>query len=137
MAAYIDLNCVRAELVTDPKDYRFCGYAEAVAGRSAAQTGLRAVTGDHTWVETQAHYREVLFGTGAGVKEAAATIPTADLESVIAEGGKLPLLQPTAGSVNSEMHPRLRSADQECAWKIQGRAFEGSCIRRCRPPSFA
>jgi REP element-mobilizing transposase RayT len=31
MAAYIDLNPVRAGLVDDPKDYRFCGYAEAVA----------------------------------------------------------------------------------------------------------
>ncbi len=91
MAAYIDLNCVRAGLVTDPKDYRFCGYAEAVAGSTAAQAGLRAVTGDRTWDEAQAHYREVLFGTGAGAKEAAATIPAADLERVIAQGGKLPL----------------------------------------------
>jgi len=31
MAAYIDLNPVRAALAADPKDYRFCGYAEAVA----------------------------------------------------------------------------------------------------------
>jgi putative transposase len=31
MAAYIDLNPVRAGLVEDPKDYRFCGYSEAVA----------------------------------------------------------------------------------------------------------
>lgn len=31
MGAYIDLNPVRAGLVKDPKDYRFCGYAEAVA----------------------------------------------------------------------------------------------------------
>ena len=31
MAAHIDLNPVRAGLVKDPKDYRFCGYAEAVA----------------------------------------------------------------------------------------------------------
>jgi hypothetical protein len=30
MATDIDLNCVRAGLATDPKDYRFCGYAEAV-----------------------------------------------------------------------------------------------------------
>jgi putative transposase len=32
MAAYIDLNPVRAGLVKDPKDYRWCGYAEALAG---------------------------------------------------------------------------------------------------------
>jgi hypothetical protein len=32
MAAYIDLNPVRAKICDDPKDYRWCGYAEAVAG---------------------------------------------------------------------------------------------------------
>jgi putative transposase len=31
MAAYIDLNSVRAGIVDDPKDYRCCSYAEAVA----------------------------------------------------------------------------------------------------------
>ena len=43
MAAYIDLNPVRAGMVTDPKDYRWCGYAEALAGRKAAQAGLKVV----------------------------------------------------------------------------------------------
>ena len=42
MAAYIDLNPVRACLVKDPKDYRFCGYAEAVAEGGEAAKGLRA-----------------------------------------------------------------------------------------------
>jgi putative transposase len=32
MAAYIDLNLVRAGIVGDPKDYRWCGYGAAVAG---------------------------------------------------------------------------------------------------------
>ena len=39
MAAYIDLNPVRAGLVEDPKDYRFCGYAEALGG--SGETGAR------------------------------------------------------------------------------------------------
>jgi len=39
MAAYIDLNPVRAGLVEDPKDYRFCGYAEAVARSAGAGEG--------------------------------------------------------------------------------------------------
>ena len=43
MAAYIDLNPVRAGLVEDPKDYRFCGYAEAVAGEAKAEKGISAV----------------------------------------------------------------------------------------------
>jgi putative transposase len=90
-AAYIDLNSVRAGLVTDPKDYRFCGYAEAVAGAAAARTGICSVTGGRAWDEAQAHYREVLFGTGAGAREGAATIPAAELQRVIDEGGRLPL----------------------------------------------
>ena len=41
MAAYIDLNPLRAGLVKDPKDYRFCGYAEAVAlSASSGQAGV-------------------------------------------------------------------------------------------------
>jgi putative transposase len=43
MAAYIDLNPVRAGMVSDPKDYRFSGYGEAVAGVELARQGLRGV----------------------------------------------------------------------------------------------
>ena len=31
VAAYIVLNPVRAALCADPKEYRYCGYAEALA----------------------------------------------------------------------------------------------------------
>ena len=47
MAAYIDLNPVRAGLVEDPKDYRWCGYAEAVAGARCAQLGLARIWSTH------------------------------------------------------------------------------------------
>ncbi|HKK18031.1 MAG TPA: transposase [Opitutales bacterium] len=47
MAAYIDLNSVRAGIVEDPKDYRFCGYAEAIAGEALAKKGLIRVWRDH------------------------------------------------------------------------------------------
>jgi len=40
MAAYIDLNPVRAGLVDDPMEYRWCGYAAAEAGRKDARRGL-------------------------------------------------------------------------------------------------
>jgi putative transposase len=43
MAAYIDLNPVRAGIVEDPKDYRFCGYAEAVSGAARSRSGLRFI----------------------------------------------------------------------------------------------
>ena len=43
MAAYIDLNPVRAKMVDDPKDYRWCSYGEAVAGKKLARAGLQRV----------------------------------------------------------------------------------------------
>lgn len=43
MAAYIDLNPVRARLVDDPKDYRWCGYGEAMAGQIRAKEGVEVV----------------------------------------------------------------------------------------------
>jgi putative transposase len=90
IATYIDLNCVRAGLATDPKDYRFCGYAEAVAGNAHAQAGLRSILGT-SWFETQATYRHWLFGTATEARDSGAVIDAALLEKVIEEGGKLPL----------------------------------------------
>jgi hypothetical protein len=40
MAAYIDLNPVRAGLVRDAADYPWCGYGEAKAGTRKAQRGI-------------------------------------------------------------------------------------------------
>ena len=50
MAAYIDLNPIRAKLVADPRDYRWCGYAEAVAGK-IVKPGLRRSQREKTWRE--------------------------------------------------------------------------------------
>ena len=90
MAAYIDLNPVRAGLVTDPKDYRFCGYAEAVAGHKPARLGLQAIHGGD-WATTQAGYRQTLFGTAAGPREQGAVVTPADFAKVVKAGGQLPL----------------------------------------------
>ena len=59
MAAYIDLNPVRAGMVEDPKDYRWCGYAEATAGRRCAQEGLRIVV-EAQATRTVTNLRELL-----------------------------------------------------------------------------
>src|SRR5690606_13228113 len=42
MAAYIDLNPVRAGLVADPKDYRWSGYGAGGGGGSGARAALAA-----------------------------------------------------------------------------------------------
>jgi hypothetical protein len=45
VAAYIDLNSVRAGIVEDPVEYRWCGYAAAVAGNRGARYGLGYIYG--------------------------------------------------------------------------------------------
>ena len=74
MAAYIDLNPVRAGLVADPKDYRWCGYAEAVSGSRRAQRGLSKVTAKPVdgWEAAGGAdaYRCLLFSNGIEIKDA-------------------------------------------------------------------
>ena len=69
MAAYIDLNPIRAGMVEKPEAYRWSGYAEATGGRRMAQSALRVVVETHQRVpmtlETAlAKYRELLYGAG-------------------------------------------------------------------------
>src|SRR5690606_13118963 len=91
MAAYIDLNAIRAGLVDDPKDYRFCGYAEAVAGSARARAGLLSVCAGRSWARAQNGYRELLYGTGGRPLEDRASFDEAEVKRVLAAGGKLPL----------------------------------------------
>jgi REP element-mobilizing transposase RayT len=91
MALYIDLNAVRAGLAADPKDYRFCGYAEAVGGNVVARAGLAIAVPETDWSEVQAAYRMLLFGTGAGPKEFGGGISGNALAAVLRSGGRLPL----------------------------------------------
>ncbi len=66
MALYIDLNPIRAGIATDPVEYRFCGYAEAVCGGESARAGLGSLVywKSHSWLAVQAEYRRLLFATG-------------------------------------------------------------------------
>jgi putative transposase len=93
VVAYVDLNCVRAGIVKDPAHYRFCGYAEAVAGVAVARKGLMSLElapgGD--WAATQAAYRMLLFSVGSGAREHGAVISTEAHQEVINNGGQLPL----------------------------------------------
>ena len=89
MAAYIDLNPVRAGMVEDPADYRWSGYAEAMAGKARSRRGLVRIIGQMAWprataaearpwgqdafskgVETRAlvFYRAILGGQGTARK---------------------------------------------------------------------
>ena len=99
MAAYIDLNPVRAGLVKDPKDYRWCGYAEALGGSRRAQRGLCKALGKPVdgWKSagTAAAYRCLLHAEGREVKDAqnekvvSRGVTTESARAVLAEKGKL------------------------------------------------
>ncbi len=74
MAAYIDLNPIRANMVSKVEEYRWCGYASAVGGNHWARRGLGRIltTSDHVsgsdfeekWPETAATYRLWLYHEG-------------------------------------------------------------------------
>jgi REP element-mobilizing transposase RayT len=91
-AAYIDNNPVRAGMVEDPKDYRFCGYAAALAGEKEAQVGLAkvieafGVTGNADFVLRR--YRMLLFGKGIE-KHARAGYSAEEMEAVFEVEGAI------------------------------------------------
>jgi putative transposase len=69
VAAYIELNPVRVGLCTDPKDYRYSGYAEAI-GKACpiARQGIRTILGQPetvSWAELGCQYRRLLFVAGS------------------------------------------------------------------------
>lgn len=98
MSAYIDLNSVRAGIVADPKDYRWCGYAEAVAGSKQARRGLCWVMGKplDSWAKHGSWYRCWLMIDGEEVEESKADhvkarvgIPQEKVKEVLGKGGRL------------------------------------------------
>ena len=65
VAAYIDLNSVRAGIVSQPEDYRWSGYGEAVGGKKVAREGIKAVFDESDWRNASKYYRRLLFGMGS------------------------------------------------------------------------
>jgi hypothetical protein len=82
VAAYIDLNSVRAGLVDDPLDYRWCGYAEAAAGANRAQMGFRIMYGIRegslpNWQAVHEFFRSAMLLKEPELKHAAIIPPVA------------------------------------------------------------
>jgi REP element-mobilizing transposase RayT len=102
MAAYIDLNPVRAGVVKDPKDYRWCGYAEAESGSRRARAGLQTVVTalnggrEESPARSLEIYRGHLHLDGDGSRGKAGRAAKGALGSdkaakVLAENGELPV----------------------------------------------
>ncbi|MFO1459213.1 MAG: transposase [Verrucomicrobiota bacterium] len=94
VAAYIDLNPVRAGLVQDPKDYRFCGYAQALAGNAVLRKGLIRCLKSGDWSEASAEYRMCLYVTaGSSGRSDKVTLDREMILSELKRGGVLNLGQ--------------------------------------------
>jgi len=90
VAAYIDLNGVRAGLVSDPKDFLFCGYAEAVARDGDARRELAKILPPGSWKDQHAEYRMLLYGTAGEAKQAGKkTLSPEAIRKVMRAGGHL------------------------------------------------
>ena len=96
VAAYIDLNPVRAGLVDDPKDYPWCGYGEASAGNREARRGLAAtlshLKAQPDWRDVAPRYRKILFGI-SGNPGAPEGLSQEEIATAWQGGGKLSLPQ--------------------------------------------
>jgi putative transposase len=96
VAAYIDLNPVRAKLVSDPAEYAYSSYGQAVAGNLEARRGYEAVfCGCFAWKQLFPNYNLILYGKGAqskglGPKDQGVVEPE-KLQEVVDAGGRLPL----------------------------------------------
>jgi multimeric flavodoxin WrbA len=93
MAAYIDLNPVRAGIVKDPKAYRFCGYGEAVGGNSEARKGMkhlcRILGHEGNWSSNSGIYRKHLFMQANDHTKGGQAIDREKIQEVLDKGGKL------------------------------------------------
>ena len=69
MAAYIDLNPVRAGMVADPKDYHWSGYGAAMGGVKEAQRGLRRIVETRTWAKASRIYRCWIYEDGVVMED--------------------------------------------------------------------
>ena len=105
VAAYIDLNPVRAGLAERPEGYRWCSYAAAVGGMKLARAGLvRAISPGRklAWAKAADAYRELLdvkaravVGgvTPDGKVASRGGFDQREIEAVLAAGGKLSLAE--------------------------------------------
>jgi hypothetical protein len=101
VAAYIDLNPVRAGIVKDPKDYRWSGYAEAVGrgGRSLDGIGKLFVGMDLDKGKVLSEYRQNLYYEGVRkLNEYTGNVSKPGfardvVDKVLDEGGELSVFQ--------------------------------------------
>jgi putative transposase len=137
MAAYIDLNPVRAGMVEDPAEYRWSGYGESVHGGALAQAGLKKVvmgylasvqpdeTPEQGTERMLARYRMYLFSHGADHHPAEPTPMGADSQN--GDGGNTASNWP---SENSQSGLTGKDSSRQSQQPVQN--SDSGCIGQSR-----
>ncbi|MCC5806362.1 MAG: transposase [Opitutales bacterium] len=92
VAAYVDLNPVRAGIAALPEDYRWSGYAAALAGAADLRTALaRCFPREGSEDAALACYRLMMLGKGAAAKRdgSGGRVDPAALVEAVRKGGEL------------------------------------------------
>jgi len=94
VAAYIDLNPVRAGMVKDPKDYRFSSYGEVMAGSRYFRHALGHVLESQDLGWASAEYRKLLYLFGASQhRDSQMRLDRERVKQVIDAGGKVSMAE--------------------------------------------
>ena len=129
VAAYIDLNPMRAGIVKDPMDYRWCGYAEAVGGDPLA-------------ISAYSHLHEMVERKGVAVSKVSDEEVMQEYRILMAEEGQesdpdaLPMTQ---GQRASKTFKRRRGYSREEIDAIieQNGKLSKSQLLRCKTRYFS
>lgn len=94
IAAYIELNPVRAGIVDQPHEYRWCSYTEAVAGGSKARKGIMKLSsglaGPLNWEEASGRYRSYFLYKSMAQSERKKGLSRDQFEAIVSKNkGKL------------------------------------------------
>jgi REP element-mobilizing transposase RayT len=147
MAAYIDLNPVRAGMVEDPSDYRWSGYGEAMGGVARARAGLVRALGAHKGWRGEAKgwpgqvskdYRLLLLAAGVEKTRLEAGPDGGVVETVVRRGMKASLVKAEAAELATShdvalarvVACRVRYFSDGVA--IGGRGFVNGVFEACR-----
>ena len=137
VAAYIDLNPLRANMVQDPKDYRWCGYAEALAGKKEAQLGLLSVM---QGVEKMVPNVELLGELSQNWKEVMNTYRMVlAVDGVMADSALKAEIAPIQGERKSQRHKKRKGFSREESERIlqDGGKLSRPELLRCRVRHFS
>lgn len=93
VASYIELNSVRAELVSQPHEYNWCSYTEAVAGGKLARAGIMKVVsglnGKMDWEKAARIYRSHFLHKAAGQNSSKTGMSQEEYQEAMKSGGDL------------------------------------------------